>query len=107
MFDQIRQGDILLVATDKALPKGLQPHDQIILAKGETTGHAHRLKAGEVYDWNEDNQRYIHVKGEQPGELSHEDHDPVPAAVVEPSITYRVIPQQEWDLTDQWRKVVD
>src|SRR4030042_3548913 len=107
MLNQIRQGDVLLVATEKALPKGLKPHNQVILAEGETTGHAHRLKAKEVYDWNEKGQRYIHVKGEHPGELSHEEHDPVAAAVVEPGVTYRVIPQQEWDLSGQWRKVGD
>jgi hypothetical protein len=107
MHKQIRQGDILLEATDKALPKGLQPHNQVILAEGETTGHAHRLKGVEVYDWSENGQRYVHVKGDVPGELSHEEHDPIAAPVVDPGITYRVIPQQEWDLSDQWRKVVD
>ena len=103
---QIRQGDILLEATDKTPPEGLQAKTEVILAEGEITGHAHRIKASEIFEWEENGQRYIRVIGET-GELSHEDHDPTPVKVIEPDMTYKVIPQKEWDLQSQWRNVVD
>ena len=103
---QIRQGDVLLESVDIDMPDGLKPKKEVILAEGELTGHAHRLKAAEVYEWEIDGQKYVRVINET-GELSHEDHDPTPVKVVEPDTTYRVIPQREWDLENQWRKVVD
>ena len=105
MIGSIRQGDVLLVPVDKEPPVDLAPVTQIILALGESTGHAHRL-SGLVLDWEVDEQRYVRVDGEA-GLLSHEDHDPVPAAVVESGQTYRVVLQEEWDLAGQWRKVED
>lgn len=103
---QIRQGDILLVAVGKRPPKDLKPKRQVILAEGEVTGHTHRL-TGEVLDWTEGGDRFIRIIGQAFGKLSHEDHDPAPVAVVEPETTYRVIPQQETDLSGQWRRVLD
>lgn len=106
-IDQIRQGDVLLVPVDQAPPQGLSPLREAILALGEMTGHAHRL-AGTVLDWTEeDGRRYVRVLGDRPGELSHEDHDPMPAAVVAPEQTYCVVAQREWNLSEQWRKVQD
>lgn len=106
-MEQIRQGDILLVAVKIAPPKHLQPQASVTLADGETTGHAHRLLGASVYTWEADGQRYVQVAGPDPGALLHEDHDPTPAAVVSPGVTYRVIRQSEWDLKGQWRKVQD
>ena len=102
---QIRQGDVLLIPVDKAPPEGLQTQEQVILAVGELTGHAHRL-SGQVLEWLENGDRYVRVQGEA-GMLQHEEHDPVPVAVIQPETTYRVIPQQETDLRGQWRKVTD
>ena len=106
-LNQIRQGDVLLIAVEIPMPGGLTPQSEVILAEGEITGHAHRLKAAAVYDWSQDGQRYVRVSDSKAGELSHEEHDPDPVAVVAPDVTYRVIPQQEWDLSNQWRKVQD
>ncbi len=105
-LNQIRQGDVLLVAVNIPMPGGLTPQREVILAEGEITGHAHRLKAAAVYEWSQDGQRYVRVSDSE-GELSHEEHDPEPAAVVTPGVTYCVVPQQEWDLSNQWRKVRD
>lgn len=105
-MEQIRQGDILLVVSDRKPPEGLKPKKQVILALGEATGHAHRL-SGNVLEWTEDDERFVRIIGQAFGELSHEEHDPTPIALVEPEVTYRVIPQQETDLSGQWRKVVD
>ena len=103
---QIRQGDVLLVAAVAAVPAGLQPVSSVVLAEGEATGHAHVLAAPVVYDWSVDGQRYVRVSGGI-GTISHQEHDPIPAAVVSPDITYRVIPQQEWNLKGQWKNVLD
>jgi len=103
---QIRQGDILLVPVDQPAPHGVKPTAQAILALGEITGHAHRL-GGAVLDWTVGANRYVRILGDEPGTLQHEDHDPEAAAVVEPEQTYQVIPQREWSLEGQWRKVVD
>lgn len=107
MEDQIRQGDVLLRETDVLPPENLMPVKEIILAEGEVTGHAHRLMGKAILEWNVGEQRYIRVVGDNNGELYHEDHDPVPVAEVLPNRTYEVIPQQEWDLEGQWRRVSD
>ena len=103
---QIRQGDVLLVPVDVQPPADCPIRDEAVLALGETTGHAHRL-GGAVMDWTASEQRYVRIVGMELGTLTHEDHDPAPAAVVIPEQTYRVVPQQEWDLSGQWRKVRD
>ena len=103
---QIRQGDVLLEAVDIPVPKGIVAKEKAILAEGELTGHAHVLTASKVYEWEMEGQRYVRVEPNM-GQISHEEHDPKPVAVVEPSQTYRVIPQQEWDLKQQWRRVMD
>ena len=105
--DPIRQGDILLVPVAVEPPAGATPVTEVVLALGEMTGHAHRLRAGAVLDWESDGQRYVRVLDADAGTLSHEDHDPSPAAVVAPYVTYRVIQQRVWDLSGQWRKVPD
>lgn len=103
----IRQGDVLLVPVDMLVPERAKTFTEIVLAEGEMTGHAHRVQADRVYEWEEDGQRYIQVAGKDRGALSHEDHDPVPAAVVEPNVTYKVVQQREWNLQGQWRRVLD
>ena len=105
---QIRQGDVLLVPVDNVAPAAATTKVQVILAEGEITGHAHRLSAGAgVLEWTEGEDRFVQVLGAINGALSHEDHDPAPAAVVTPGQTFRVVPQNEWDLSGQWRQVVD
>ena len=107
MAEQIRQGDVLLIPVEETPPQGLRGSNQVILAEGEATGHAHRLMAKDILEWNIGDQRYVRVVGADMGELSHEDHDPIPVSVVEPEVTYRIISQRETDLSGQWRKVVD
>ena len=104
---QIRQGDVLLVAVDKAVPASARRSAEVVLAEGELTGHAHRLAAPVISVWEAEGQRYVRVHGDQPGTIRHEDHDPAPVAVVAPGVTYRVVRQQEMDLRGQWRQVQD
>lgn len=102
---QIRQGDVLLVPVDREPPAGIAPVAEVVLAEGEVTGHAHRL-AGTVLEWTEGESRFVRVL-ERPGTLRHEEHDPIAVPVVSPEQTYRVVAQREWDLSGQWRQVVD
>lgn len=106
MKDLLRQGDVLLEEVEKQMPEGIEPKNIVILAEGELTGHAHKILADRVYEWEVDGQRYVRVIGSM-GQLHHEDHDPELVAVVKPDTTYRIIPQQECDLSGEWRKVVD
>lgn len=107
MFKQIREGDILLIAVDVEPPEGARRTGEVVLAMGEVTGHAHRLTADAILEWRTDGQRYVRVLGTEAGAISHEEHDPQPAHVVTPEVTYRVVQQREWDLSAQWRPVVD
>ncbi len=102
----IRQGDVLLVAVSKSVPTDIVSRQEVILAKGELTGHAHRVLAPTLYEWEAEGQHYIQSAGVG-GKLYHEDHDPKPVTVLDPDVTYQVIPQQEWDLSSQWKKVMD
>lgn len=106
MTGQIRQGDVLLVPVDEQPPSNAVKTDEAVLALGEVTGHAHRL-TGNVLDWERDGVRFVRVIGREAGSISHEEHDPAPAAVVAPEQTYRVVPQKEWDLSGQWQEVRD
>jgi len=105
---QIRQGDILLVKVEGVeIPQDKEVVSMVILAEGELTGHAHTLIAEKILDWEIGGQRYIRILGNERGELSHQDHDPAPVRVLDPEVTYRVIPQKEVSLENEWRKVQD
>lgn len=104
---QIRQGDILLKAVDKTPPAGITAKSKVVLAEGELTGHMHVLTATEIQEWVEGDKRYVRVLGDRKGEISHEDHDPNPVAVVDVGVTYEVIPQKETNLAGMWQPVVD
>lgn len=104
---QIRQGDVLLIPVEIPAPPGAQATSELVLAYGEVTGHTHRLLAPAILQWEQDRQRYVQVRGSTPGTLVHEDHDPIPAPVVIPGQTYRVMPQREWDISGLWRRVQD
>ncbi len=63
-----------MIPTTRAAGKA-QRRSEAILAYGEITGHAHRLKAGSLtlLQWEEKGQQYVKVDG--PGAfLSHEEH---------------------------------
>jgi hypothetical protein len=60
-----------------------------------------------ILEWNMEGQRYVRVEDNTPGLLAHEDHDPIPAPVIEPGVTYRVVPQYELSLEDEWERVLD
>ena len=49
MTKQYRQGDLLLVKTDK-MPNAAKKKKTDIIIEGEATGHAHRLVNGLIYE---------------------------------------------------------
>ncbi|MCC6387945.1 MAG: hypothetical protein IT302_11250 [Dehalococcoidia bacterium] len=104
---QIRQGDVLLIPVSNTPTADAVISEEVVLALGEVTGHAHRLRGTAVLEWHEQGERFVRVLGEEMGTLSHEDHDPVPAHVVATEQTYRVIQQREWNLAGQWQQVAD
>ena len=101
---QIRQGDVLLVPVDVTPPSNATVVSELVLARGELTGHAHRLtaKAG-IVTW----RNFVVVQGDSPGFISHEEHDQKPAPVVVPGQVYEIVIQEEFGLDGMWRKVVD
>lgn len=95
MARQYRQGDVLLVKTERQdLPGATRvPRDEgrIILARGEATGHAHAISAADVELLEVTaGERYLRVEGL--AALTHEEHG---AIDLEPGL-YRVIRQREY-----------
>lgn len=87
-----------------ALPKGAarQAVDgDVILAYGEVTGHAHRIKQADcVLMWSAKGQTYVEIKS--PAALTHEEHGTLAIA---PGI-YRVAHQREYT-PEEVRRVQD
>ena len=76
MPTQYRHGDVLIEAAD-GLPADREKLVHTILAHGEVTGHAHRIKeAGEADLYQTPRGLYLHVKGMQVTVL-HEEHGPI------------------------------
>lgn len=71
-----RQGDVFIIATDK-LPVDLKPRPPV-LAEGEVTGHAHRLRAGSAAQVLGDSKGslFLFVEGDEIT-IEHEEHGPV------------------------------
>ncbi|MBS0014926.1 MAG: hypothetical protein KFF72_00915 [Arthrospira sp. SH-MAG29] len=100
----MRQGDVILQATQD-LPDlsvmSVEKRCDLVLARGEVTGHTHRITQGEaeLYQWGINLCLRVYS---QTAILTHEEHQ---------SIT---IPKGDWLVTIQreyeprgWRRVVD
>lgn len=91
----IQQGDVIIEAVD-GIPGDCKPgklkEGQIILAEGETTGHAHRISevAGVIFK-EKDGMFYLENAHELA--VSHEEHN----TVLIPPGTWRVRKVQEYD----------
>ena len=96
----LRQGDVLLVRVDvmPALHGAVEEEDRI-LARGEATGHNHRI-TGPAKVLRSGQQLY--VLAEQEAELVHEEHDTIRV----PQGIWRVVRQREYDPTAE-RVVTD
>ena len=96
-----RQGDVFIIATGK-LPAGLKPRPPV-LAEGEVTGHAHRVKAGMSAQVLADASGglFLDVEGAE-GTILHEEHGPVTV----PKGAYIVRIQREYH-PKEIRRVID
>jgi len=102
MTRMARQGDILIVGITGELPRGARELRReaggIVLAYGEATGHAHRIRSPHVTLLEHDGQRFLRV--EQPSDLTHEEHAPIH---LRPGL-YKVVRQREYEpqRTPRW-----
>jgi hypothetical protein len=95
MKGQIRQGDIILIPVTGIEPVDAKVGNKAVLAEGEITGHHHVLVAEKVEDWvlnlgTQQQKRYVKI--DQPGVITHPEHDPEPKTI--PAGTYEVRIQQ-------------
>lgn len=100
-----QHGDVLIVAAELPAASTLTPaRDGLVLARGEVTGHAHRVAGPEVEAW-EDAQGTLWLRvGAGGGTVTHEEHG---VGVVEPG-TYRIDRVQEYDhFAEEARRVAD
>jgi hypothetical protein len=89
-----RQGDILIVAITGEPPTSAREIARepggIVLAHGEATGHAHRIRSQHARFLENNGERFLRI--DEPADLTHEEHAPihlVPGA-------YRVVRQREY-----------
>jgi hypothetical protein len=90
-----RQGDILLLQCD-ALPanaKSVFTKDRIILARGESTGHAHAISTEHAQEFLVEDDRFVAVYDFT--YLVHEEHAPI---IVSPGL-YQIVRQREYTAT--------
>lgn len=85
----IQQGDVLLTKVDGIDLTHMKRHNEI-LAEGEATGHAHRVRGGGVFASDDGG---LYVQSEPGCEVVHEEHG---TSVLEPGI-YRVGRVLEYD----------
>lgn len=78
--------------------------EEVILAQGEATGHAHRVMGKSVLIEYQ-GRRYLVADGEvsEVGTVTHEEH----GVQALDEFLYAVSPQQQFDLSDEWVRVVD
>jgi hypothetical protein len=87
-----RQGDVLLLHRDtlprEAVPTGNK--DRIVLAWGESTGHAHAMSTRSAFEFVAGERRFLRV--DDFTHLVHEEHAPI---IVSPGI-YEIVKQREY-----------
>jgi hypothetical protein len=96
-----RHGDVLIVKVD-SIPAEAERLPGNILAKGEATGHAHRVVGrGKVGIWRQGTLNFLRVD-EAPADVVHEEHKTI---TLEPG-TYRFWMQREYS-PKEIRRVID
>jgi len=95
-----RHGDVQLTRVSE-LPKGAKfIENRKELAFGEATGHAHRVKFGDLFQTE---NGVMYLKTERQDELTHEEHI---EKLIEPGI-YRVGIKRQYTSDGSWTKVID
>lgn len=101
-MDVYRHGDVL-IAPIMSIPENARKRPDLILARGEITGHAHRIEPegmAELYEY--EGNLFLRVLG-LPARVVHEEHEPIELAVG----MYRVWRQREYDPASDERYVED
>lgn len=94
----MRQGDVVLLPVNEVQGNPL-PH--LTVAKGEVTGHRHRISQGEAELYEEQGTLYLRVLSET-ALLTHEEHQ----AVSIPQGNWMIRIQREYE-PEGWRYVAD
>ena len=101
-----RQGDIYFVKLDEEIDsENATPVKNGIIAKGETTGHAHRVSPSSLAQGALLMLvgRSMLLRSPEAGTtIVHDEHGPI----LLPAGAYAVVPQQEFDGL-RWRQVLD
>jgi hypothetical protein len=96
-----RHGDVFIQACT-AIPASATRLPHLILAKGELTGHAHRIAEREAAElFRHEDTLYLQVTGER-ATITHEEH----SAIALKKGTYRVWIQREYS-PQEIRRVLD
>ena len=101
---QFRQGDVLITRVN-TIPDGakaLKREGDVILAHGEVTGHAHRIKErrAEMFDGGGGGM-FLNLP--VTSDLTHEEH----STITIPAGGYRITRQREYDDVQEWVQVAD
>ena len=97
-----RHGDLLIVRRE-SIPENLRVRESCVLAEGEATGHAHRVRGGATVLEDDKGLTYVRVT-EEGAVVTHEEHAPITL----PPGEYEVVRQREFDPFEQaTRKVAD
>jgi hypothetical protein len=91
-----RQGDVSIMAVNGVPKQARKVKGELILARGEVTGHAHRIVEGRAFLYRlVTGILYLRVLSEF-AKLYHEEHEDI----VLPQGDYEVRRQREWDWTN-------
>jgi len=99
-----RQGDVVIIAMAK-LPDGVEQKADNVLAEGEATGHAHRIKDPSTAKLFVAPQGLLFVNVNAPtATITHEEH----ADITLPRGVFEIKIQREYDwFNEEVRSVVD
>ncbi|MDH5510553.1 MAG: hypothetical protein OEZ32_09400 [Nitrospinota bacterium] len=95
-----RQGDVILFC-GSVIPVGALRLDHLTLAKGEATGHSHRITEGSAQLYEHEGVLYLQVLSDI-ATLSHEQHERIGL----PMDNYMIRIQREYQ-PEGWTEVVD
>jgi hypothetical protein len=105
MKEILQHGDVILKRIDK-IPESMKkiaPKGNIILAEGEVTGHAHRIKEINKAELFENNGLFM-LKVNDPVDLVHEEHKTI---TIQPG-SYEIDRVKEYDpFEEEIRRVQD
>jgi hypothetical protein len=98
-MDIYRHGDVIIAPVD-SLPENAAKRSGLILARGELTGHSHRIEpdgAAELYESGD--SLFLHVT-DSPASVTHEEHNVIRL----PPGIYKVWRQREYDprMDERW-----